>query len=273
MRSPGHLRIDELRLEPGREWNDESCAWRFVRVRQGEAYWLDPAKPRLIAPGELLVLAPNVKGVIRASQLNEVVLDGFQFDPILLCGLFTVSERHLFETGGDSFIKPIQFLPSTHPVSQSMAALIGRLPGGHKVAERAELLVLALRVLAEAFPAVAPEAQKGSGAQDRFQEIITRMPDLELIDHTSEQLARLCGCTPRHFNRLFRAQFGESPRARQTELRLLKARHLLGSSEEKVTQIAAECGYGSLSLFNSLFRRRFGMSPSEWRQRTKPNGA
>jgi AraC-like DNA-binding protein len=65
---------------------------------------------------------------------------------------------------------------------------------------------------------------------------------------------------------LFRARFGESPRVRQTELRLLKARQLLAISEKRIIQLALDSGYRSLSLFNSLFKRRFGMRPSAWRE-------
>src|SRR5262249_38824425 len=67
--------------------------------------------------------------------------------------------------------------------------------------------------------------------------------------------------------------FGQSPRAHQTELRLLKARQLLVSSNSQVIQVALDSGYRSLSLFNALFKRRFGMSPSELRRKMmKTNG-
>ena len=93
MKIPGHLRIEEIRLAPGREWSDATEAWRFVRVSSGAAYWMEPARPRSLSEGELLVLAPSVKAVVRASQLGEVVLHGFGFAPGLLCGFFTLEER------------------------------------------------------------------------------------------------------------------------------------------------------------------------------------
>jgi AraC-like DNA-binding protein len=38
-----------------------------------------------------------------------------------------------------------------------------------------------------------------------------------------------------------------------------------------VVDIALASGYRSLSLFNSLFKKRFGISPSRWRARaSKP---
>ena len=37
-------------------------------------------------------------------------------------------------------------------------------------------------------------------------------------------------------------------------------------SGRKVAEIAADCGYRNLSLFNTLFKRRFGMTPTDWRR-------
>ena len=90
-----------------------------------------------------------------------------------------------------------------------------------------------------------------------------------MINHTPAQLASLCGCSGRHFNRLFRSCFGISVRARQTELRLLKARQLLTETEKKVLEIAVDSGYRNLSLFNLLFKRQFGMTPSETRRKAR----
>jgi AraC-like DNA-binding protein len=268
MKFPGHLRLEQLPLEPGGEWMDESPAWRFVRLSKGEAYWLVATKPRVATAGELMVVAPNLKVDIRASQLGGAVLDAFFFCPGLLCGFFTLAERQFLENQAAQALDPIQFLPSTHPVSQGLAVLGERRHTHYELVQRGELLVLALLLFSQAMPVVEQAEGHSAPAHDRFEQIISHMPDMELIRHSAEELARLCGCTPRHFSRLFRHQFGESPRARQTQLRLLKARALLESSDEKVTQIAADCGYQSLSLFNSLFKRRFGMTPSEWRQTT-----
>ena len=265
MTPPGQLHIEEVKLAAGEEWVDDCGAWRLVRLRSGKSYWLDPATPREVNEGELVVLAPKIRAVLRASQLGEVVLNWFPFDPNLLSGFFTVAERHWFESSADLSIAPVQFLPITHPISLAMTGLLERSPRDSEIIERGKALVLALRVLTQSMPELERNTGRTAAAHDRFYEVISRMPDTELIRHTSEDLARLCGCTPRHFNRLFRAHFGESPRARQTELRLLKARQLLDSSNQMVAQIAVDCGYRSLSLFNSLFKRRFGMSPSEWR--------
>lgn len=273
MTPTGQLQLHEHKLEPGQEWIDNSEAWRVVLLRNGAAYWLETARPRALTSGEVLVLAPRVDAIIRASQLGEASLVWFPFDLTLVYGLFTIAERQWFERAADRGVDRIQFLPSTHPIAQAMIVLLDRSPPEPQLIQRGEALVLALRVLAQNMPAQQPAPGRTAAAQDRFYEIIAHMPDSELIQRTSEELAGLCGCTPRHFNRLFRAKFGQSPRVRQTALRLLKARILLESSGQPIAHIALECGYRSLSLFNSLFKRRFNSSPSEWRQKNLPTGA
>ena len=52
------------------------------------------------------------------------------------------------------------------------------------------------------------------------------------------------------------------------EQRLLYARGLLGNPgvhQRKIAAVAYTAGFGDLSYFNRVFRRRFGMTPSEWR--------
>ena len=269
MKIPGHLRIQSIQLAPGQEWEDEARAWRFLRVDRGSAYWLDAERSRALNPGEVLVAGPHGKAVVRASQLNEVGLHGFYFDPDLLCGFFTMAERGRLEQNntGDS----VHFFPSTHPLAQNFSDLATRSEAQAELALRVDVLGLAITFFAEGM--LRPHASPANtiSAYWRFQKIISEMPDLELINYTPEQLASLCGCSPRHFNRLFHAHFGESPRARQTELRLLKARQLLASTNARISQVALDSGYRSLSLFNALFKRRFGISPSDWREQDQRN--
>ena len=267
MRPLGHLQLERLSLTPGQEWSDNAMAWRFARCGSGAAYWLGPPKPRFLSEGEVVIIAPGTNGTVRASQLNEVVLFRFNFAPELLGGFFTVAEQHsLGLPTGDA--NSVQFLPSTHRFSQHFA----RLTAGnqlHPLTRRAELLGLAIAILCECTHQFDSTAPPHSSAEARFEEIISRMPDAELLHYTTSQLAQLCGCSLRHFHRLFRQRFSQSPRTRQTELRLLKSQQLLSATDQEILQVARASGYRSVSLFNSLFKRRFGVSPSAWRHQAK----
>ena len=53
-------------------------------------------------------------------------------------------------------------------------------------------------------------------------------------------------------------------------MRLQRARQLLVHSNAKIINVAYESGYRHLGLFNAMFKKRFGVTPSEWRQQNGP---
>jgi AraC-like DNA-binding protein len=65
--------------------------------------------------------------------------------------------------------------------------------------------------------------------------------------------------------RHFRSVFGISPKHYLLELRLGEAQRLLSTSHLSIQEIAMQMGFFDLSHFSSTFRRRFGLSPSDWR--------
>jgi AraC-like DNA-binding protein len=269
MNPVAHLTIGTINLLPGQEWTDQSRAWRFARVSGGAAYWLDTARPRALVEGEMMVIAPDREAVVRASQIGEVVLHRFLFAPDLVCGFLSLAERRCLDTGA-GLEKEVQFLPSTHRLAQRFAALAQRTEPMPEIERRAEVLGLVAVFIGEAMSRDQP-SRRGT-TQDRFDELISQMPDVEFIGYTAQQMAQLCGCSPRQFNRLFRARFGEAPRARLTSLRLIKASQFLAQTDGAISQVALDSGFRSPSLFNALFKKKFGVSPSEWRHRARNGG-
>ena len=265
--APELLQLQELWLGPGEEWAGEAPAWRYVRVFHGAAYWLSAAGNRALVEGELLVIPPATRGTVRASQIGEVLLHGFEVGPELLHGLLTPEERRWFEHSAGRW--QLQFLPSTHPVTRRFATLATGARRTGQLTQRAEALCLLALVLDELLAQHFARPAPGPHPAERFEQLAGHLPDSELIHQTVAGLARLCGCSPRHFSRLFRERFGESVRARQTELRLLRGRELLGSTSQKVSEIALASGYRNASFFNLLFKRRFGLTPSQWREKAR----
>ncbi|HEX7653678.1 MAG TPA: helix-turn-helix domain-containing protein, partial [Verrucomicrobiae bacterium] len=107
--------------------------------------------------------------------------------------------------------------------------------------------------------------------RDRFREFIGKMSEAELATRSLPELAGQLHCSERHFSRLFREEFNVSLRDRQTELRLQRARQLLAATNAKIINVAYESGYRHLGLFNQMFKRRFGLTPSAWRQKNLTN--
>jgi AraC-like DNA-binding protein len=86
---------------------------------------------------------------------------------------------------------------------------------------------------------------------------------------TLSDLARVACLSPNHLLRTFRQLFQETPHHFLTECRLEQAKRLLGNSDLPVTEVCLAVGFESLGSFSALFRKRFGLSPSEWRRRKR----
>lgn len=263
-----HLLIAQISLNPDQEWSDSSATWRFVRVRRGMAYWMGAGRFRSLAEGDLVVFAPRARGIIRASKLNEVLLQGFCFAPELLGGVFTLSERHFFDCCATDALSNVRFFPGASPVSERFAAAASR-EEAQAFVQRSELLGLAAKVFEEPMARRRPPAVLRASAQRRCQEIITGMPDTEFIKYSLEELAGRCRCRPRQFSRLLRKYFRTSDPEWRTRLRLIKAGQLLCETAQSIAQIAMETGFRDLKVFSSRFKECFGMTPSRWRQKWK----
>src|SRR6266568_7417333 len=88
-----------------------------------------------------------------------------------------------------------------------------------------------------------------------------------LNGHALSQLARELGVSERHLRRAMEREIGVSPLALAQTHRLLLAKRLLADTALPVTRIAFASGFRSLRRFNSVFRERYGLSPSALRPR------
>ena len=89
------------------------------------------------------------------------------------------------------------------------------------------------------------------------------------LDVTQAEVAGHVGMTAAAFSRFFHRSTGETFVSFVNRLRINEACRRLISSNETITAIAQDCGYGSIANFNRQFLANKGMRPSEFR-RTGP---
>jgi transcriptional regulator GlxA family with amidase domain len=107
-------------------------------------------------------------------------------------------------------------------------------------------------------------------AGDRFTELAAWMVAHLEQDLTVEALAARAALSPRQFNRRFKEVFGVAP-AKQVETLRLEAAcvHLTGSGAS-IQRIANTVGFRSDDAFRRAFDRRFGLPPTDYRNRFSP---
>ncbi|HEV8145547.1 MAG TPA: helix-turn-helix domain-containing protein [Bryobacteraceae bacterium] len=80
-------------------------------------------------------------------------------------------------------------------------------------------------------------------------------------------LAGQAGLSAYHLHRAFAAVMGETPKQLTQRLRLDRAATILLLRDDSVLDVALDCGFQSHEVFCRAFLKRFGMSPSAYRER------
>jgi AraC-like DNA-binding protein len=86
-------------------------------------------------------------------------------------------------------------------------------------------------------------------------------------------LARTAMMSPGHFQRSFRAAFGETPYSYLMTRRIERAKALLRRGDMSVTEVCMAVGCTSLGSFSSRFTELVGETPSAYRARSHEDGA
>ena len=84
-------------------------------------------------------------------------------------------------------------------------------------------------------------------------------------DLSLNQFATLCGMSLSSFKRKFKSTFNESPKKYLLKMKLTKAATLLLSSDQRISNIAYESGFETISTFNRSFKLFYSVSPSDYR--------
>jgi AraC family transcriptional regulator len=81
-----------------------------------------------------------------------------------------------------------------------------------------------------------------------------------------EKLAQLSNFSPYHFHRIMRAYLNESLMSYIVRIRLDNAACLIQTTDLPITEIAYKVGYDVPSSLNKAFKKRFHVSPTEYKE-------
>lgn len=103
-------------------------------------------------------------------------------------------------------------------------------------------------------------------ARDRIDRDFAEPLDVAALAHTALMSVG-------HFQRSFRAAYGETPYGYLMTRRIERAKALLRRGDLSVTDVCLAVGCTSLGSFSSSFTRLVGMSPSSYRAQAHPDAA
>lgn len=178
----------------------------------------------------------------------------------------------------DRLPPPAGFFERLHPKEGALAVLLAAMQrevaSGQATAESLDdgfLLVARelLRFRAELRRSAARvPAMRASTQAELFRRLTRAQSVIECaLDRPLklEQIAAAACLSPYHLHRLFTQVFGETPHRYAVRRRMERAKRLLAETEMPVTMVCLDSGFQSLGSFSTLFRKRTGSTPQQFR--------
>jgi two-component system response regulator YesN len=120
-----------------------------------------------------------------------------------------------------------------------------------------------IKRLSSYFNAISNSSKEESVLIDKVKQYINEHISEEF---SREDIARSVYLNPAYLSRVFKNETGVSLSDYTTELRMKKAREMLEDSSFTVSSIAEELCYFNFSHFSKMFKKYFGVTPSEYRK-------
>jgi AraC-like DNA-binding protein len=266
-----HLKLRLSRLQPSQSWDDQSRnegEFTIVFIKAGIGKYVAPDSMQRLISGSILVFNDKIGGKLYADEKNECVFISFSVVLEDLFPLFASNEISLLHNVKANF-KSYRTYPTSSKVAAECGPLFEMAQMQTGLQQRGQLLAIMAVILAEEFKNVHVQRSGRDWAEDHMIQVFDKLSSSELLNLAVDDLAAKFSCSRRHLNRLFHQHFGLSITSLRMELRLLKAVSLLRNPREKIINVAEQCGFNHLGLFNTCFKRRYGTSPGQWHKRLR----
>lgn len=262
-----YLSLREVRLGRGRPWVNALPGLVLVFVRKGTVSVVPGGLPRALVKGDVLVANQTGKSPLRLSSAKPGVFVCFTVTPEQLYPLFSSEEIPALQEVLAGLGDP-KFYDASSSVAIRCHKTLGKLSKQSELQTRAELLRIAATVLSKEFNEVPGRSSEPIQIDEQLARILASLTTDDFLRLSVKEMATKFNISRRHLNRLFHGHFGLSIGGLRMEMRLLRAMSLLQDPHAKVIHVAEQSGFNHLGLFNTCFKRRFGMNPSQCRKKS-----
>jgi len=127
-----------------------------------------------------------------------------------------------------------------------------------------------LKVLAQLYAMLHRLAQENEMQNDALGPIVAYLEEHYADPQLSNTvLAAQGNISEVYMRQLFREKYGTSPKQYVLELRMQKARQLLGEGSASIGEVAASCGFTAIYHFCRAFKSAIGQTPTEYRRHNR----
>ena len=232
-----------------------------------ELFWIEEGLGHHWINGEERRMNPGALTFIRAPDQHTVCGSG---NPVRIVNIaFRVQtweflRRRYFKTQADPFgkshisMREFLFPPADFTELRRMGRELGPQPRERLRIER--FLINLISTVQGLRPASSPET-----SPEWLRRACREIAEGRNFERGTQAMAELAGKTPEHVAREARRWLGKTPTEIVNDARLAYAASRLATTDERIIDIALDCGFENLGHFYKLVQKKFGTSPRQYR--------
>lgn len=248
-------------------WQD---SMELVFVKKGRGIVQAGMQSWEAAAGDVYVFAPGVLHALRQLPGEVMEYENIIFDLELLGGVGDLcAEKYLLPLQSGRLALPMRLTEDDWGYTWAVRCLhaaeeFNKLKDvGYELCIKGELLLF-LAALVGRSGDLPPAETADTRRLKTVLQLINEQYSGEL--HVTDAAAA-CGCSPSHFMRWFKKMTGQGFTEYLNDHRLAAAADALRGDSDTILAISEQCGFENLSYFNRLFKKRYGMTPREYRSK------
>ncbi len=255
-------------------WHDEI---EIVYIKKGTGTLTVDFAIYTVTAGTIALILPGRLHSIGQYERESMEYENIIFHPGILTsgGTDTCSSDYFYPLLTGRLTLPLLYVPGS-PCYEKIAAHIDACdeicrtpPPGYQLYIKGQLFLLFFLLFHHFCGEEVPG--RDSRSLEKIKHILKYVENHYTEKITIADIAKEAGMSQSHFMKYFRNRMGISFVSYLNEYRLTMASRLLAASDSSILNIASEAGFENLSYFNRLFKKRFGMTPRDYRRKyTRP---
>ncbi len=251
-------------------WHDEM---EIVYIKKGQGLVVVDFEQFHVSAGSILFILPGqVHSIEQAEQFSmeyENIL--FKTDMLLAKETDACNVNYFLPLLNGSLRIPTHFTKETGHYSEIAACIDGAdeicktNPPAYQLAIKGQLFLLFYTLFSGCATTDSP--YKDTKSLEKMKKVIPYIEQNYMEKITIEDIANELGLSQSHFMKFFKNTTGITFIDYLNEYRLTMAAKLLVSSDLPILDIAVDVGFENLSYFNRLFKKRFAMTPRDYRKK------
>lgn len=245
----------------------------IIYVKKGKGQVIVDLEPFTANQGDIIVVPPGQLHSI--EQLEDYSMEYeniiFQLNMLMAVQGDICTEKFFQPLLQRQIGIPNHYMPDapTYPILSgcldAMDNICKAFSPGYEFAIKGQLFTF-FHALISSAPALLPTHQNKS--LDRLKDILKYVETNYSEKISISDAAKICGFSQSHFMKFFKNNMAVSFTDYLNDYRLTMAARLLISSSDTIVNVAAETGFDNLSYFNRLFKRKYGCTPTAFRNRS-----